>query len=210
MREGYDSNTFYLIRWAGVDPRDGAPLWYDANGNLTRTYSTNNRVPWKKSSPDLLGGISNVFTYKGFSLSSQMVYQIGGYAFSTFGRDVSSDGYLIMSQNQSVNQLDRWQKPGDVATTPKLIWGTSTKSMMNSTRYVYKTTYLKLKNIALSYQVPNKFYKSLGISSCNVSFIADNLGFWTPYDKSNRNSYKQSVSGYPMQTTYSLGLDLAF
>jgi TonB-linked SusC/RagA family outer membrane protein len=209
-REGYDTNTLYLIRWAGVDPRDGAPLWYDASGNLTRTYSTANRVPWKTTSPAVNGGISTQFTYKDFSFSSQMVYQLGGYAFSTFGRDVSSDGYMIMSQNQSINQLDRWQKPGDIASTPKLIWGTSTKSVMNSTRYVYSTTYLKLKNIALKYQVPDKFYKSLGISSCSVTFIADNLGFFTPYGKSNRNSYKQSVSGYPMETTYSLGVDLAF
>ena len=55
-REGYDLNTYYIIRWAGVDPRDGAPLWYDSEGNLTRTYNDQNRVPWKSSSPLLTGG----------------------------------------------------------------------------------------------------------------------------------------------------------
>ena len=39
-REGYDIHTYNLVRWAGVDPRDGAPLWYDAKGNITRIYST--------------------------------------------------------------------------------------------------------------------------------------------------------------------------
>jgi TonB-linked SusC/RagA family outer membrane protein len=58
-REGYDLNTYYIIRWAGVDPRDGAPLWYDSEGNLTRTYNDQNRVPWKSSSPLLTGGISS-------------------------------------------------------------------------------------------------------------------------------------------------------
>ncbi len=35
-REGYDIHTYNLVRWAGVDPRDGAPLWYDAK----REYNT--------------------------------------------------------------------------------------------------------------------------------------------------------------------------
>lgn len=209
-REGTDVNTLYLIRWAGVDPRDGAPLWYDAKGNITRTYSINNRVAWKSSSPIMDGGFTTSFRYKRMRVNSQFTYVLGGYAFSSFGRNVSSDGYEIMSQNQSINQLDRWQKPGDIATTPKLIWGMSTKSVMNSTRYVYSKTNLKLKNVSVSYDIPPRFYRTLGIKSFALSLIGDNLGIWTPYDKSNRNSYKQSMSGYPMESTFSLGVDISF
>ena len=209
-REGYDIHTLYLIRWAGVDPRDGAPLWYDTNGNVTRTYSINNRVPWKSSSPIITGGFINTLKYHDFTLSAQASYVLGGYSFSTFGRDVSSDGLYIMSQNQSINQLDRWQAPGDIATTPKLIWGSSTKSVMNSTRYVYSTTHVLLKNIALSYRIPSTIMNKFHVSSCRISLIGDNLALWTPYDKVNRNSYRQSISGYPMETSYSVGIDLSF
>lgn len=148
-REGHDLNTFYIIRWAGVDPpRDGSPpLWYDSEGNLTRIYNDRNRVPWKSSSPILTGGgLTSKFTYKDFSVRALFSYVMGGYGFSTFGRNVMSDGLNIMSENQSVNQLDRWQKPGDVALSPKPIWGgTSTKSVMSSTRHIYKTTNVKFK-----------------------------------------------------------------
>lgn len=209
-REGYDLNTYYIIRWAGVDPRDGAPLWYDSEGNLTRTYNDQNRVPWKSSSPLLTGGVSSKFTYKNYSVRALFSYVIGGYAFSTFGRNVMSDGLNIMSENQSVNQLDRWQKPGDVALSPKPIWGTSTRSVMSSTRHIYKTTHMKFKNIALSYTLPEKVVNPLGITSCNLHLIADNLFVWTPYDKKDRNSYKQSMSGYPIETSFSLGVDLSF
>lgn len=209
-REGYDLNTYYIIRWAGVDPRDGAPLWYDSEGNLTRTYNDQNRVPWKSSSPLLTGGISSKFTYKNYSVRALLTYVLGGYAFSTFGRNVMSDGLNIMSENQSVNQLDRWQKPGDVALSPKPIWGTSTRSVMSSTRHIYKTTHMKFKNVALSYALPEKVVKPLGIASCNLHLIADNLFVWTPYDKKDRNSYKQSMSGYPIETSFSLGVDLSF
>jgi TonB-linked SusC/RagA family outer membrane protein len=209
-REGYDLNTYYIIRWAGVDPRDGAPLWYDSEGNLTRSYNDQNRVPWKSSSPLLTGGFSSKLTYKDFSVRALLSYVLGGYSFSTFGRNVMSDGLNIMSENQSVNQLDRWQKPGDVALSPKPIWGTSTRSVMSSTRHIYKTTNVKFKNIALSYSLPERLVKPLGVTSCNLHLIGDNLLLWTPYDKKDRNSYKQSMSGYPIETSFSLGVDLSF
>jgi TonB-linked SusC/RagA family outer membrane protein len=209
-REGHDLNTFYVIRWAGVDPRDGMPLWYDSEGNLTRTYNEQNRVPWKTSSPLLTGGMVSQLTYKDFSLRALFSYVMGGYAFSTFGRNVMSDGLNIMSENQSVNQLDRWQKPGDVALSPKPIWGTSTRSVMSSTRHIYKTTNVKFKNIAFSYTLPENWVKKAGMSAARVNLIGDNLLIWTPYDKKDRNSYKQSMSGYPMETSFSLGIDLSF
>ena len=209
-REGHDLNTYYIIRWAGVDPRDGAPLWYDSEGNLTRTYNDQNRVPWKTSSPDLTGGITSQLTYKDFSVRALFSYVLGGYGFSTFGRNVMSDGLNIMSENQSVNQLDRWQKPGDVALSPKPIWGTSTRSVMSSTRHIYKTTHVKFKNIALSYALPERFLKQVGVSGGKIHLIGDNLLVWTPYDKKERNSYKQSMSGYPVETSFSLGIDLSF
>ena len=209
-REGHDLNTYYIIRWAGVDPRDGAPLWYDSEGNLTRTYNDQNRVPWKTSSPDLTGGITSQLTYKDFSVRALFSYVLGGYGFSTFGRNVMSDGLNIMSENQSVNQLDRWQKPGDVALSPKPIWGTSTRSVMSSTRHIYKTTHVKFKNIALSYALPERFLKQVGVSGGKIHLIGDNLLIWTPYDKKERNSYKQSMSGYPVETSFSLGIDLSF
>lgn len=209
-REGKDLRTFYLIRWAGVDPRDGAPLWYDNEGNITRNYNEQYRVPWKSASPILAGGLTSLFTYKDFTLKGIFSFVAGGYAFSTFGRNVMSDGLNIMSENQSVNQLDRWQKPGDVALSPKPIWGVSTRSVMTSTRHIYKTTNVKLTNLALTYRVPLNIVNRLGVEACSIDLIGDNLFVWTPYDKKNHNSYKQSMRGYPLETSVSLGVNFSF
>ncbi|MEL7588074.1 MAG: SusC/RagA family TonB-linked outer membrane protein [Prolixibacteraceae bacterium] len=209
-REGYDLNTYYLIRWAGVDPRDGMPMWYDKNGNITRTFSYDDRVPGKTSTPDLTGGMLNTFTYGDLELRVLLNYTIGGYAFTTSNRRTSSDGLNIMSENQSVNQLDRWQKPGDQALSPKLLWGISTSSTMNSTRYLYNKTNVRLQNISLSYRVPKKMTDKVSITSCRLNLIADNPGLWTLYGKKNRNSYRQSMSGYPMESLWSVGIDVMF
>ena len=120
-REGYDIHTYNLVRWAGVDPRDGAPLWYDAKGNITRIYSTDNRVPYKSSTPVLAGGLTNTLTYKDFSLRFMFNYSIGGYGFTSFGRASNSDGLNIMTENQSIDQLNRWQKSGDLVLNLSLI-----------------------------------------------------------------------------------------
>lgn len=230
-REGYDMQTYYLIRWAGVDPRDGAPLWYDANGNLTRVYSINNRVPGKSANPDLFGGVRTQFEYKGFNLSALFSYTIGGYQFSTFSRGINSDGLNIEDDNQSINQMDRWQQPGDVALNPKPIWGVTTSSTMNSTRFLYKTTNVRLTNLVLGYTLPEKTVKKMGIKSMKVNLIGNELAFWTPYDKDRGNTYvnpndpnsprylgeseflnsfKQSRSGYPLESSFILAINVTF
>ena len=179
-RENKDLNTYYLIRWAGVDPRDGAPLWYDANGNITRVYNIENRVPWKSSSPILTGGFRTAFRYMDLSFTALFSYVWGGYSFSSFGRNVMSDGLNIMRENQSINQLDRWQKPGDIVTAPKPIWATSTRSVMSSTRHLFKTTNIRFRNLSINYNVPSRYLQNTIVSQLRLSLIGDNLFVWTP------------------------------
>ena len=209
-KEGEGIDTYYLVRWAGVDPRDGAPLWYDIDGNITRNYSYDNRVPGKSSTPFFNGGITNTLSYKGFTLSCLLNYELGGYAFSHYARNVVSDGNSIMSQNQSVNQLDRWQKPGDIALNPKPIWGVSTQSMRNSTRFLYEKTNIRLQNISLTYNLPDHFLQMLGIGNTSISLIGDNLGLWTLHDSKDRNSYRQLKYGFPKEEVYSLSVNVSF
>lgn len=207
---GEDSNSYYLVRWAGVDPRDGYPLWYDVDGNITREYSAANRLVYKTSTPDLFGSILNNFSYKNFNLRVQASYVLGGYGFSSFGRNVTSDGLNIMTENQSINQLDRWENPGDLALSTKPLWGVSTRSVMNSTRFLYNKTHIRLQNVSLSYSMPSDLIEKIGLNSLNLTLIGDNLGIWTPYDKKNRNSYKNNISGFPIETSVSIGLNANF
>lgn len=209
-KECYDTNTWFLVRWAGVDPRTGAPMWYDKNGNITHTFSSGDRVPYGTPSPELTGGMTNTFTYKGFSLRVMLNYTFGGYAMSSFGSRSNYDGYNIDSQNQSVNQLDRWQNPGDLAINPKPIWKISTQSGMNSTRFLYRKDCIRLHNVSLTYQIPQKLIKRIGMSNASVTFIGDNLYTWTPDQNSKRNSYKTCMSGFPIERKFSLALMMTF
>jgi TonB-linked SusC/RagA family outer membrane protein len=208
-RVGEDLNTNYLIRWAGVDPRDGAPLWYDARGNITREFDLNNRVLAGSSTPDFFGGMTNVFSYKSFSLSALLVYNVGGYAFSSLQRDAESDGRNLLSDNQSRNQLDRWREAGDLALSPKSILNENPNSGRNSTRFLHKKTSLRLTNISMSYNLPISFLERIKLKRSSVYLQADNVGFWTPYQtKDGYNDYRNSFNPSPQPLVISFGLNV--
>lgn len=207
---GSDANTFYLVRWAGVDPRDGMPMWYDVRGNITKDFNTNDRVGVGSSTPEFFGGMTNTVSYKGFTLSALVNYMVGGYAFSGLRRGAESDGYLINTTNQSRNILDRWKEPGDLSLTPKLLTG-STSSSRNSTRFLHKKTSLRLNNISLNYRLPKTIVSRAKLADLSAYVQADNLGIWTPYESGkNRNTYRNSFSSYPMTTTISFGIMAGF
>lgn len=208
-RVGEDVNANYLIRWAGVDPRDGAPLWYDARGNITREFDLNNRVIAGSPTPDFFGGMTNTFRYKNISLSALMVYNVGGYAFSSLQRDAESDGRNLLDDNQSRNQLDRWREPGDITLVPKTILNENANSGRNSTRFLHQKTSLRLTNINVSYTLPQQFLDKIKLKRSNVYFQADNVGFWTPYKtKEGYNDYKNYFNPYPQPLVISFGLNV--
>lgn len=207
--EGYDINTYYLVRWAGVDPRNGGPRWLDKEGNVTTVYSADNRVPGKKPSPTVAGALTNDLKWRGLSLHVMLNYTVGGYAFSSFARAANSDGLNIASENQSTDQLRRWQQPGDVALNPRPIWGVSTQSVMNSTRYLYDKTNVRLQNVTLSYQLPKAWSQRMQMRNMTVSLMGDNLMMWVPY-KTDLNSYKTAISGYPLERSLTVSLNANF
>ncbi|MDQ7949543.1 MAG: SusC/RagA family TonB-linked outer membrane protein, partial [Pedobacter sp.] len=210
-RVGSDVNTYYLIRWAGVDPRDGSALWYDANGNLTREFDLNNRVALGSGSPDFFGGMTNTFSYKRFTLSSLMVYNVGGYGFSVLQRDAESDGRNLATDNQSANALDRWREPGDLTNLPKSVLGENANFGRNSSRFLHKKTSLRLQNISLNYSFDKQWLSKIKLDRASVYVQADNVGFWTPYSTaSDRNDYRNYANPYPLPLLISFGLNVGF
>ncbi len=209
VAEGHDVNTWYLVKWAGVDPSTGAPMWYDIDGNLTYTYSAADRRMEKSATPKAYGGMLNSFQFGPFSVSLQLNYSIGGYALCYLASTSETDGYSVIDQNESVNQKDHWRKPGDVSSNPR-ISTVSSASTRSSTRYLYDKTNVQLKNLTLSYDLPQRLVKKIAMKSCRASVIVDNLYLWTPDQDPDRNTYKQYMNGFPVERTFTFSLDMNF
>ncbi|SOD12019.1 TonB-linked outer membrane protein, SusC/RagA family [Pedobacter xixiisoli] len=222
MQVGGDSRALYLVRWAGVDPSTGDPMWYDANGNITKVYDLNNRVVMGRVTPNFYGGITNSFNYKGFNLSFLLLYSQGGSSLSELLNTAGHDGLNILSTNLSTDLLDHWRYPGDLSVNPRLTQ-VSTSSNRNSTRYLIDRSNIQLKNISLEYRLPDDFVKKGFLKRAAVYIMADNVAMWTPYRTSKRNNlgngqyetiklntYANSFRGAPGQASYSAGVNLTF
>ena len=205
---GAPKDQLWLVTWAGVDPTTGAPMWYDKDGNLTYSFSYDNRVVQSRYSvePDLYGGMINTFRFKDFTLSFNLVYSFGGWDVAY----LNNDGVDIINENVPVEALDHWKNAGDIATSPRYLYKNSYQATQNSTRGLIKKTYISLKNLSLTYSIPQKYLKKLKMNAVDVSLIGDNLYLWTPAQKRHRNSYKTMMYSDGMVSTISLDVSFSF
>ena len=206
--ENASKDAWWLSRWAGVDPSNGAPMWYDIDGNLTYSFTYNNRVllPEYSKEPDLRGGFRNIFNIGNFSVVLFLTYTFGGWECLTYGED----GYDLISENTVVEDLDHWRQPGDVSANPRPVYKVSTLSTMSSTRYLFSQTNIQVKNLVLSYNVPKSFCRKIKMDSAVASLIADNLYIWTPDQSASRNSYKTLRYPGGLTRSFSAQLTLSF
>ncbi|UPK68067.1 TonB-dependent receptor [Chitinophaga filiformis] len=212
-KEGENYNSFYLVRWAGVNPDNGKPTWYDISGKVTETYSLNDRVIVGKPQPDGFGSLSTTIDYKRFQLSSLAVYQYGFQVFDVSGVTLLNDGVTFSYINQSKKALDRWQKPGDIAMNPRRVLNNVDGGNRNSTRYLYDGDFIRLKNISLSYAFGEQLLSKLKVRQLRVYANAYNVALWTKYkglDPENVGALGDGNASYPQSRSYSLGLDLTF
>ena len=207
---GHSYRTFYLERWAGVNPADGSAMWYDADGNPVMNYADAEKVLLDaKADPDFFGSFSSTFSYKGVNLSCQFYGMYGNSIFNNSDRYLSSDGGG--TANVDRRQLGRWQEPGDITDVPKRIDGASW-SNKNSTRHLEDGSYLRLKNVTLSYNIPKSVLQKIKVDGLRVYVSGDNAYTWTKFSGWDPESSLDGTSWfkYPNAKTYSVGLDLTF
>lgn len=183
LREGYDYRSFYGRVYVGVDPANGNPLWYKdslhASTVIDRSLATRELLPMS-ASPKSTGGLSNTFTYKGFSLTTDFVFNYGNYVTDGWVFYLA-DGVNPTDQRYAMN-LRRWQKPGDVTDVPKYVYGSANGSSSFSTRFLQKGDYIRMRNMTIGYNVDSKVVSKLHLSSVNFYVRGTNL--WTKtYDK---------------------------
>lgn len=209
---GHDWSEYYLAEYAGVNPANGRPLWYDAEGNLVETYSASLRtMNGKSATPDYFGGLTNTLTYKGIDLSFLFSYSIGAWVYDNFAFVYESNG-AFMGENQKRTQLDRWQQPGDIARFPQRLNGTDLRSGAVDTNDLQDGSYIRLRNIQLGYTLPTALLSKARIKTCRIYVMGTNLA---TFSKFNGLDPEQLINGvdsfnYPNPRTVSFGIDLGF
>jgi len=179
---GQPLGVFYGVKYAGVDPTNGDPIYFNPdNKTTTNVYDDAGKFIIGDPNPDWIGGINNTVSYKGLELS--VLFQ------GVFGNQVQDGGGGFMSasgdwfDNQTRDQLKRWQNPGDITDVPQARlnrWGDFDSPQM-STRYVYDASYVRLKNLTLAYNLPTSVANKLKITNARFYVSGVNLYTFTKY-----------------------------
>jgi hypothetical protein len=180
-----------VYTYAGVDPATGKYMVYDTVGNTSFTKTgaviQNGLV---NPASKYYGGITNSISYKGFQLdfTFQFVRRLGTrdlYYNNGNGRLPGIFSYgAISPNNQPVTLLNRWQKPGQGAEFAKFTTVSSTFILWSPSSdifYSYESSYIRLKNVSLSWQVPRKWVERAKMQNALLYFRGENLLTITKY-----------------------------
>lgn len=175
--EGYPMYSFYMHNQTGVDPETGKVQFEDVNGDGKFTTSADRKIVGN-ANPDFYGGLTNTLNYKGVDLMFMFQYSYGNDQLNWTQFFMQHGG--SRATNYSDSQLKRWQNPGDITNVPKLN-AANFASDLRPSRFVEDGSYLRLKNISLSYQIPLKFTSKLHISSARIYVSGQNVLTFTKY-----------------------------
>lgn len=220
LREGLPANTFYLVRYAGVDPATGDELYLDKNGNITNAYSADDAVALEDKSPQpkLFGTVGTNLNLFGIDVSASFYYSYGGYSLNYMLRDNLSDGANV-NDNQDVQALNYWKQPGDTGVLPAPSRNNNTNT---TTRYLQKTDYIRLRNISVGYTLPSNLTQKFWVQNLRVFLQGTNLWTYNPYFRGDpevgRGSEESSLTlpgeatlySYPQTMGWTFGVNLTF
>jgi TonB-dependent starch-binding outer membrane protein SusC len=180
---GYPVGTNYLIRFSRVDQATGRPVYLDGNGNETFIYDEqNDRVPVGSVLPDLTGGFSNNFTYKNWTLNTLFVFTLGG---SIYDSSMKRQMMFVSDWNMREDLGNRWRMPGDVADYPKVTLNPAEhgndKEWFNTDMWIFDGTFVRLRNLNISYNLPADFVNRLGLRGASFGIGGTNLFTFTRF-----------------------------
>lgn len=163
--------TFYLRDWYGVNPSNGDPLWYDEDGKLTSDVAKARYVYEGSPEPKATGGFNTSLSWKGLTLSAFFEFVCGNKVFMASQADL--DGY-DMTTNTTNYSLGYWEKPGDTGVHPKPVAGNPKRPYSNSTRYLQDGSYMRIKDVTLSYSLPENVLKAIKMQGLRIYVSALN------------------------------------
>jgi hypothetical protein len=181
VKEGEPIGTFWGLNFLGVDPATGNAIYQDRN--LDGAITNQDAMVIGNAQPKLFGGITNTLYYKGFDCSIFFQFSVGNKVLN-FSKATFVNMGADIENNQSVEALRRWQKPGDITDVPRYELG-STLNNLHSNRLLEDGSYLRLKNLSLGYNFPARITNTLMLQQLRLYVTATNIWTYTKYTGSD-------------------------
>ena len=208
MAVGHAYGEFFQVRFAGVDPMTGAPLYYDKDGNKTKKFNEerdavflgkNRYAPWT-------GGFGTNFRYKNVSLIADFAWVAGKYMM------INDDYFIANPQlatgwNQRVEMLNIWTTPGQITDIPGAKYDVQFTDQM-----LQNASFLRMKTLSIQYEFPKKWMQATRyIKGVKVFGIARNLFTITSFEGYDPEPDMNLVQfNYPNTRQFVFGAEISF
>ncbi len=198
LKEGESRYNYYMVDYAGVNPDNGAALFWaretvgmDDNGDpiYGKEYKTENYdlaadTNLKETGnllPTFYGGFGTSIQAYGVDFSISFSYQLGGRTYDEgYGSYIYGGESDKLGQNWHKDMLNAWTPTNRDTNIPALNSGEKYDLGSQSTTFLLvSSNYLSLNNITLGYTFPSKWTKKIGIESLRVYGAADNVALWS-------------------------------
>ena len=192
MTPGQPLSMFWGYKSLGVDPETGMIMYEDINKDGKVNSSDKQYIG--NANPLFTGGMTNTLTWKGLSLSVLMTASVGNDIYNASKIDMVS---MLTGANQIKDVLRRWRVPGMITDVPK---AGEVENLKTSSRWIEDGSYLKIKNITLSYNITHPALRKANIARIQPYITLDNMITFTNY-----SGYDPEMSQYTSAT--SMGVD---
>lgn len=205
---GHAYGEFFQVRFAGVDPMTGAPLYYDKDGNKTKKFNEERDAVFlgKKRYAPWTGGFGTNFRYKNVSLIADFAWVAGKYMI------VNDDYFIANAQlatkwNQRVEMLNVWTTPGQITNIQSVNYAKQFTDQM-----IQNASFLRMKTLSIQYEFPKKWMQATRyIKGVKVFGIARNLFTITPFEGYDPEPDMNLVRfNYPNTRQFVIGAEISF
>jgi TonB-linked SusC/RagA family outer membrane protein len=214
-RVGEPLGSWFLPVWAGVNPDNGDPLWYLADGKTTtNNYATASQLANRKfvgsALPDYTVGLGNTFNYSGLSFSFFFYGNFGSDVYNQTMSFIDSDGLRYGWNYSKTSNENYWTTPGQAADRPKPLVNGNKNSNSASTRWIESNDYIRLRNVTLSYQLPKNLISRAKMNGARLFVTGTNLLTFTDYTGVDPEVSLggNDVFKYPVNKSLTFGIDI--
>ena len=159
--------------------------------------------------PTWLFSMNNNWSYKGFELSVFLQGVAGNKIYNANNIDITG---MAAAYNQTTDVLSRWTGEGTSYSIPRAVYGDPNQNTRVSDRYVENGSYLRLKNITLSYTFPKRLLQKIQIENARLSLSCENVATITSYSGFDPEVDINGIdlNRYPISRTFNVGLSFNF
>ena len=188
--EGESLSTLKVVPSAGIDPATGKEIYIKRDGSLTFDYDPRDKITVGDTSPVVSGMMSSYLTYKGFSLTAGLRYQLGAMDYNTTLASRVEGADPKKNADERVFN-DRWTQPGDKASYKDIADSTVP---MQTTRFVSVHNFLELSTLSLAYDFKPIDLKYFNIRNLRLELMANDIFHYSSIKQERGLSYPYARS----------------